>query len=608
MTTTILPPFPIFSDIDGEPLEAGYIWIGVENLPPQTNPTTVYWDEAFTQPAAQPIRTSGGYPVNNGTPAALYAPGAYSILVQDSRGTLVYSALSETLLVSSANVTFLQAGASAVTRTAQSKMRDVVSVRDFGAVGDGVANDTVAIQAAINAVGSSGGTVYFPAGTYLISGIEMLYQGQRLVGDGKYRTVLKMSPSAVYGIKSKAFGVRADATPATYTLAYCIEHLSVDLTLAANLTTVAAIAIEDSWDCFIGNVNVIDPLDEVSNRWGLWFGRAVYTSSTQQCEINRLLHKGSAVNVPTNFGTTIAHYSLSARTSEHYYYQIMHYSACVFQKDVNKFVLGPSVSITVNGGDFEQGGFLFYSTAADGAVVYASGLYCEAMTGNIWGGATYTSTGTSRAGSSFFDNEYQTRAARSIVSASRAGSTVTVNLPLTNFAGQFTQMAPDVGEYITVAGTGTAMDGSGFVVASRTVTFPTVNRITYTTQTSGALGPITTGTVTPDGAIGYRYSRIFGNQFGWDPLAGRFIVNQRVILKNNTYLHGFQADGTTELPLIGVDSLGRLSMTDGSTYQYIDDGGNFRNTKAGKGFTVTSPDGLTTKTITINNAGAITLI
>ena len=57
-----------------------------------------------------------------------------------------------------------------VARSAQDKMRDTVSVKDFGAVGDGVANDTAAIQAAINYAGSTGGgTVYFPAGDYKIS-------------------------------------------------------------------------------------------------------------------------------------------------------------------------------------------------------------------------------------------------------------------------------------------------------------------------------------------------------------------------------------------------------------------------------------------------------
>lgn len=138
-TLSIQPPYPIITGADGQPLEDGYIWIGTANLNPITNPIAVYWDAALTQPAAQPIRTSGGYPVNAGTPARLYVGGDYSILVQDRRGSTVYSAPAATERysdpvvtgISSAEVSFLQAGSGAVTRTAESKMREIASRADF---------------------------------------------------------------------------------------------------------------------------------------------------------------------------------------------------------------------------------------------------------------------------------------------------------------------------------------------------------------------------------------------------------------------------------------------------------------------------------------------
>lgn len=68
-------------------------------------------------------------------------------------------------------VGFLQAGAGAISRTVQSKFRDLVSVKDFGAVGDGVTNDYSAFQTAINTLMSAGGgTLFIPAGTYKITG------------------------------------------------------------------------------------------------------------------------------------------------------------------------------------------------------------------------------------------------------------------------------------------------------------------------------------------------------------------------------------------------------------------------------------------------------
>jgi hypothetical protein len=81
-------------------------------------------------------------------------------LVQFSTASPVSSAV-----VTSNNVGYMPAGTGAVATNVQSKLRETVSVKDFGAVGDGVTNDTAAIQAAINA----GNYVLFPTGTYNVS-------------------------------------------------------------------------------------------------------------------------------------------------------------------------------------------------------------------------------------------------------------------------------------------------------------------------------------------------------------------------------------------------------------------------------------------------------
>jgi hypothetical protein len=89
------PPYPAFADADGQPLNDGYIWVGTANLNPITNPIAVYWDSSHTISAVQPIRTSGGYPVYQGTPARIYTASDYSIQVQNKNGTVVYTSLND---------------------------------------------------------------------------------------------------------------------------------------------------------------------------------------------------------------------------------------------------------------------------------------------------------------------------------------------------------------------------------------------------------------------------------------------------------------------------------------------------------------------------------
>jgi hypothetical protein len=64
----------------------------------------------------------------------------------------------------------------------------ILNVKDYGATGDGVTDDTTAIQNTINALPARGGVVYFPMGSYLISSTLSLPSGDKpvfLIGDGR---------------------------------------------------------------------------------------------------------------------------------------------------------------------------------------------------------------------------------------------------------------------------------------------------------------------------------------------------------------------------------------------------------------------------------------
>lgn len=167
---SIQVPFPVFAGTDGQPLDNGYIWIGEPNLNPQTNPVVAYYDAALTIVAPQPLRTLNGYVSRSGTPAQVYIDGVnFSILVQNSKGSMVYNFPDGSGISSNASgIEYDPAGTGAVATTVQAKLRESVSVKDFGAVGDNSTDDTAAIQAAVNQL-TSGQGLYFPEGTYKIT-------------------------------------------------------------------------------------------------------------------------------------------------------------------------------------------------------------------------------------------------------------------------------------------------------------------------------------------------------------------------------------------------------------------------------------------------------
>jgi len=209
--SSIQMPFEVFADRDGQPLEDGYIWLGVAGFPAISNPTAAYWDAGLTIQATQPIRTLNGYPVRSGSPSRIYVANDYSILVQNKNASTIYSSINQTERYSSSIITFSQAGNAAISRAIQSKLRETASVEDFGAVGDGSADDTVAINnalaAATHVTFTSGktykttGTITVPTTCYQIDGAGAFMvgpgspTGYSASVDGFYFTGFQQGPS-----------------------------------------------------------------------------------------------------------------------------------------------------------------------------------------------------------------------------------------------------------------------------------------------------------------------------------------------------------------------------------------------------------------------------
>ena len=114
---------------------------------------------------------------------------------------------------------FTQSGTGAIQRTVENKLKDTVSVKDFGAVGDGTTNDTAAIQAAITATPANG-TLVFPPGTY--RGYILLRRSDICIsGSGTKSTTLKLPNSTASITVPKEGGGTSTGLPNVIEIGEC---------------------------------------------------------------------------------------------------------------------------------------------------------------------------------------------------------------------------------------------------------------------------------------------------------------------------------------------------------------------------------------------------
>ena len=153
------------------------------------------------QQMADELTRSIKIPITDGLSLDMELPSttdrANKYLVFDANGLPIVSAGSgtdtalrtdlavSTVAAAGANlVGYRNSSASSTARTVLSKLRDTVSVKDFGAIGDGVADDAAAITAAI----ATGKAVYLPTGTYNVLTTIVIPTQAMIFGDGKVKT------------------------------------------------------------------------------------------------------------------------------------------------------------------------------------------------------------------------------------------------------------------------------------------------------------------------------------------------------------------------------------------------------------------------------------
>jgi len=212
---------------------------------------------------------------------------------------VAFAASATTNTTVTGNITYTQGGTGSTSRTVTAKLQESVSVKDFGAVGDGSTDDTTAIQNAINALGQlitsnpyansnivstvGGGILYFPKGKYKVTN-TLLYSGGMIWQGDDLGTAIVFTPSSSINCVSP--------NTSAYTWGTTIEQFTIRNMYFAAANSNAATGL------YLANTNAIH-LDKVRvdgfNTYGIYIGQSVASSS--YCNV---LIDVEVWNCPTN--------------------------------------------------------------------------------------------------------------------------------------------------------------------------------------------------------------------------------------------------------------------------------------------------------------------
>ena len=260
--TTILSPVPKlqFFTAAGVPLTGGKLYTYAAGT---SSPLATYTDSTGGTSNTNPVILD-----SRGEANVWLGDSSYKFKLTDSNNVEIWTVdnISETSALTtlagsggSALVGFIQAGTGAVATTVQARLRQSLSVKDFGATGDGTTDDTTAIQNTLNA--GSGRAVYFPAGTYRVSATLVVKTKTTLMGDGINKSILKLTS----GMSAAAQMLRNDVQTGTVDVYYDTDLEFYGLTFDGNnnstrtveLLSIAKVANTTFTGCAVQNSTFI---------------------------------------------------------------------------------------------------------------------------------------------------------------------------------------------------------------------------------------------------------------------------------------------------------------------------------------------------------------
>lgn len=258
-----------------------------------------------------------------------------------------------------------------------------MNVQTFGALGNGSHDDTTAIQAAINALPTQGGTVYLPAGTYVITDAINLRNALRILGDGNSATVIYQTNTAKNGLQG------------TDILSLGLEDFRLSGPTTGTGCGISLTRVNDAATNYVVATNLYV---RTFGSHGIYMTNGIVSSFTNVVAEINAGHGFNLVGLAGIAGTSVGFHSCFANQNGGTGFRLdtMNYSsfhACASEKQPIDYEVINCIGVTYNGcGSESNMGYSWKISGGYGNVILGGWIYANSGVGVYITGGSSTNT------------------------------------------------------------------------------------------------------------------------------------------------------------------------------------------------------------------------